>query len=140
MLQNMGAKIKDKRTELKMTLAELGKRVGVQASTVRKWETGYIKDIRSDKIKKVAQALNVTPAYLMGWEEDKNPKIEKINVSEDSTPYSKRRRESPSIEMGCGPLGKEEKEMLRIFKSLNVRGRMKLLATAMELETEEAGI
>ena len=138
MLENMGAKIKDKRTELKMTLAELGKRVGVQASTVRKWETGFIKDIRSDKIKKVAQALNVTPAYLMGWEDEHNTKVE--HVHETSKPYKTNKRETSFAGINCGPLGKEEKEMLRIFKSLSVRGRMKLLNTAMNLETEEAGI
>ena len=135
MPQNMGTKIKDKRMGLKMTLAELGKRVGVQASTVRKWETGYIKDVRSDKIQRVAKALGVTPAYLMGWEDGHDGKAGYVH--ENSIPY---KLETSSAEACCGPLGKEEKEMLRIFKSLNVKGRMKLLATAMELEAEEAGI
>jgi len=69
MLENMGAKIRAHRLGLKMTLAELGNKVSVGASTVRKWETGDIKDMKSDKIQKVAEALEVTPSYLMGWRE-----------------------------------------------------------------------
>lgn len=69
MLENIGDKIKEKRLLQGMTLTELGDKIGVGASTVRKWETGYIKDIKSDKIQKLANALKVTPAYLMGWDE-----------------------------------------------------------------------
>ena len=50
-----------------MTLEELGNKVGVGKSTVRKWETGMITSIRSDKIEKIAAALDTTPAYLLGW-------------------------------------------------------------------------
>ena len=140
MLQNMGVKIKDKRKELKMTLAELGRKVGVQASTVRKWETGYIKDIRSDKIQKVAQALTVTPAYLIGWEETNETKYEDMNVNEDSVPYGTRGRVAAIYRANREPLSKEEMELLRIFKELSVRSRMQLLTIAMELETEEASV
>ena len=57
MVENMGQRIRERRIALELTLDELGKKVGVGASTVRKWETGYIKDMRSDKIQKVAEAL-----------------------------------------------------------------------------------
>lgn len=67
MPENMGKKINELRTSLDMTLTELGDKVGVGASTVRKWETGMIKNIQSDKIQSLAEALKVTPAYLMGW-------------------------------------------------------------------------
>ena len=52
-----------------MTLEELGNKVGVGKSTVRKWENGMIANMKRDKILKVAEALNTTPAYLMGWDE-----------------------------------------------------------------------
>ena len=66
---DIGDKIKQLREEKGMTLEELGNKVGVGKSTVRKWETGMIENMRRDKIKKVADALNVTPDYLMGWSE-----------------------------------------------------------------------
>ena len=53
-----------------MTLEDVAIKVGVGKSTVRKWETGMIENMRRDKIAKLAYALNTTPAYLMGWEEE----------------------------------------------------------------------
>ena len=67
---DMHEKIKYHREKLGLTLEELGKRVGVGKSTVRKWETGMIANMRRDKIEKVAIALNISPAYLMGWEDN----------------------------------------------------------------------
>ena len=65
----MGQKIYNLRTNKGMTLEELGNKVGVGKSTVRKWENGMIANMRRDKIAKLAEALETTPAYLMGWEE-----------------------------------------------------------------------
>lgn len=64
---NIGEKIKSRRTELGLTFEEVGNMVGVGKSTVRKWETGDIKDMRRDKVSKLAYALKVSPSYLMGW-------------------------------------------------------------------------
>ena len=55
-----------------MTLEQVGERVGVGKSTVRKWESGQIANMRRDKIAKLAAALSVSPAYLMGWTDDPN--------------------------------------------------------------------
>lgn len=65
----MGQKIKQMREEKGLTLEELGNRVGVGKSTVRKWENGMIANMRRDKIAKLAKALGCTPAYLMGWDD-----------------------------------------------------------------------
>ena len=69
MLNNLGAKLHDLRKQNNMTLEEVGNAVGVGKSTVRKWETGEIANMRRDKISKLAEALHTTPAYLMGWDE-----------------------------------------------------------------------
>lgn len=61
--------IKKRRAEIGVTLEEIGKIVGVSKATVQRWESGEIKNIRRDKIEKLSQALQTTPAYLMGWEE-----------------------------------------------------------------------
>lgn len=67
---DMGQKIKFLREQQNMTLEELGNKVGVGKSTVRKWENGIIANMRRDKIAKIATALNCSPAYIMGWEEE----------------------------------------------------------------------
>ena len=65
----MSKKIKELRISQGMTLEQVANEVGVGKSTVRKWETGMIANMRRDKIASLAKALHTTPAYLMGWEE-----------------------------------------------------------------------
>ena len=63
----MGHIIHTLRIEKGLTLEELGNKVGVGKSTVRKWENGMIENMKRDKIAKLAAALDVSPAFLMGW-------------------------------------------------------------------------
>ena len=72
---DMSSKIKTLRKSLGLTLEDVGNHVGVGKSTVRKWENGDIVNMRRDKIAKLAEALQTSPAYLMGWEEKENKKI-----------------------------------------------------------------
>ena len=67
---DMAHKIKELRKAKNMTLEDVANIVGVGKSTVRKWETGMIANMRRDKISSLARALDTTPAYLMGWEEE----------------------------------------------------------------------
>lgn len=67
---NMGQKIKLLREKHNLTLEQVGNIVGVGKSTVRKWETGEIANMRRDKIAALAKALHTTPAYLMDWNDN----------------------------------------------------------------------
>ncbi len=69
---SMNEKIRYLRKLNGLTLEEVGSAVGVGKSTVRKWESGDIENMRRDKIASLAAALHTTPAYLMGWEEDES--------------------------------------------------------------------
>ena len=71
MNNELSQKIKDLRLKRGMTLEQVGDIVGVGKSTVRKWETGMIANMKRDKIALLANALGTTPAYLMGWKDDK---------------------------------------------------------------------
>lgn len=66
----IGERIKYNRELLKMTQDELGAACGTSKQTIFKYENGIITNIPLDKIEKISKALNVSPAYLMGWEED----------------------------------------------------------------------
>lgn len=68
---DFGHKIKQIRKSKGMSLEQVGDIVGVGKSTVRKWETGDIANMRRDKIAKLANALGVEPSYLMGWTDNK---------------------------------------------------------------------
>ena len=78
MPNNLSKKIYELRKRNKLTLEQVADVVGVGKSTVRKWETGMIANMRRDKIALLAKALHTTPAYLMGWEEDNTPEEPKL--------------------------------------------------------------
>lgn len=59
-----------RRSELKLTLEDIAKRVGVSRSTVQRWENGEIKNLGKNRIASLAAVLQVSPEYLLGWSED----------------------------------------------------------------------
>ena len=77
---DMAKKIRDLRQAREMTLEDVAKIVGVGKSTVRKWETGMIKNMKRDKIASLANALDTTPAYLMGWIDEQEEKKNDIQA------------------------------------------------------------
>lgn len=81
MENDLSRKIKELRLAKKMTLEQVADIVGVGKSTVRKWETGMIANMKRDKIALLAKALSTTPADLMGWEEESTETY--IKVTED---------------------------------------------------------
>ena len=58
-------KIKARRLELGLTLEDVAQAVGVGRSTVRKWETGMIKNMGRDKIAALARVLQLSPVELV---------------------------------------------------------------------------
>ena len=53
--------IANRRKELGLTLEEVADKVGVSKSTVKKWESGYIKNMRRDNMALLADALHIRP-------------------------------------------------------------------------------
>ena len=72
MSESMAQRIRNLRKEKGLTLEQVANIVGVGKSTVRKWETGMIANMKRDKIASLAKALGTTPEYLMGWDENNN--------------------------------------------------------------------
>ena len=66
-LTDISRKIKELRSRLGLTLEEVGAQVGVSKATVQRWESGDIKNMRRDKIAKLAACLGTTPGELVGW-------------------------------------------------------------------------
>ncbi|MBR5289341.1 MAG: helix-turn-helix transcriptional regulator [Clostridia bacterium] len=64
-----GERIHKLRLAKGLTMEELGKKVGVSKPTIKRYESGIIDNIPSDKIEAISNALETTPAYIMGWEE-----------------------------------------------------------------------
>ena len=76
----MSINLRNRRKELNLTLEEVGKMVGVGKSTIRKWETGYIENMKRDKIIALSKALKVSPMDIIDPNKEiSNPMIDKIN-------------------------------------------------------------
>lgn len=73
-------RMKQSREKQGMTLAELGRKIGKTEATVQRYESGNIKNLKNDTIESIAKALNVNPAFLMGWVDGDNKK-EDVSVS-----------------------------------------------------------
>lgn len=66
---HIGHRIRNRRIELEWSQRELADKMGCNHSTITRIETGKI-DIQQSRIVQFAEVLNVSIAYLMGWEED----------------------------------------------------------------------
>lgn len=64
-----GKRIKGLRTRKGWSAEQLAEKVGLAPTTIYRYESGKINGITTDKLLPIADALGVTPAYLMGWED-----------------------------------------------------------------------
>lgn len=82
----VGDRIRLVRLEQDVTQQELADYIGVSKQAVYKYENNIVTNIPTDKVDAIARKLNVSPAFLMGWEEQQKEKTEKA-VPMDATPY-----------------------------------------------------
>ena len=70
----VGDRIRQVRQEQDVTQQELADYIGVSKQAVYKYENNIVTNIPTDKVDAIAKRLKVSPAYLMGWEEQPEPK------------------------------------------------------------------
>lgn len=66
----VGRRIFAARKELGLTRKELGKRLSLHESTIKRYEDGDIKTLDIEKMIEFANALNVPPDYIMAWDKE----------------------------------------------------------------------
>ena len=90
MKESIGERIKKLRTYRKLTQEEVGKIIGASKQTLHKYENGIITNIPLDKIESLANLFDVSPSYIMGWDNEE-PKIYKYQEYEQKVlyPYNK---------------------------------------------------
>jgi transcriptional regulator with XRE-family HTH domain len=71
-----GERIRARRKEIGMTVDTLAEKVGVNRTTIIRYENGFIEKMPINTLVPIARALNTTVAYLMGWDDEKNPALE----------------------------------------------------------------
>lgn len=73
-------RIVKRREELGFSYQDLANRTGINKSTLMRYEKGIIKNLSLDKLELIAKALNVSPAYLMGWEAKDEKKVNNFDT------------------------------------------------------------
>lgn len=61
----VGDLIRQKRQELNLSQEELGRMVGVNRAAINKWESGRVKNLKRETIKKLSEIFNISPALLV---------------------------------------------------------------------------
>lgn len=77
-MRDIGAYIKELRTERGMTQEEVGKIIGVQKAAVQKWENGTVKNLKRGTILKLADYFGVSPSSFVDEEDPEAIKISDI--------------------------------------------------------------
>lgn len=67
----IGERIKLRRQELGMSVDDLASKLGKNRATVYRYESDEIENLPISVVEPLAQILNVSPAYLMGWKNEK---------------------------------------------------------------------
>ncbi len=106
-MNSIGLRIKQRREELGLSQDELAKKIGYKSrSSINKIELDQ-NNLTQTKIKIIADALNTTPGYIMGWEnQNSNNVLIELNKLTDS-----------------------EKRLLTDFRTLSKQGQEYILQT-----------
>lgn len=94
----IGERIRSVRERKKMTQEELGSHCGTTKQTIFKYENGVVTNIPLDRLDKIASALGVSTAYLMGWE----PEIPNKNEIKNILPLPKMVKRPRLGTIACG--------------------------------------
>ncbi|MDU1314505.1 MAG: helix-turn-helix domain-containing protein [Clostridium septicum] len=106
-------RIQSKRIELKYSYQDLANKTGLSKSTLQRYETGSIRNIPLDKLEILANALEVSPMWIIGYDDTKSLKPMN-NIKNDS-------------------ITKEEGNHIKNLRKLNDTGRNKVFTYTKDL-------
>lgn len=75
-------RFEEQRERSGLTLGEIASSVGVEISTIQRYEKGIINNLYVLKVEQLASVLDCDPAYLVGWQD-----VPKLSQSCSTTDY-----------------------------------------------------
>lgn len=98
--------MKDRRKAIGLSAERLADILGVSPATIYRYENGDIEKVPGDRLGPIASALQTTPAYLMGWE---NEETATASLPANIIPMPKMKRIPLLGSIACGaPILAEE--------------------------------
>jgi len=116
----VGDRIKELRLKLGLSQVDFADKINVSKQTLYKYENNIITNIPSDKIEAAAKLGNISPSYLMGWE----------NVDWDLLQKQKESRKRFAYVYNIQYF---EKQMLDSFSKLNDENKKRSIAYTKNL-------
>lgn len=77
----VGERIKELRLEKEWTLKQFGEIIGVSEATAQRYESGKVKNISPEMVRKIAQALGTSVGWLMGERADQPRGTKSVELS-----------------------------------------------------------
>lgn len=111
-MSTTGERIKALRIAAGLSADELGKRIGKNRATVYRYESEDIENMPVGILRPLANVLHTTPAYLMGWTDERTKATE------------------------VPALSPEENELLAIYRDANTAGQQQLLYLARLISSD----
>lgn len=105
-------RLKSIMSERKITQSELSKRTGIRQSSISDWLNGRYEP-KQDKIYLIAQALGVSPSWLLGYDETTSNQTEGYYVDPETAEFAEYLRTRPGARMlfsAAKDITKEEME------------------------------
>lgn len=121
-MSTIGSRIRNRREELELSQEELGKRLGYKSrSSINKIELDQ-RNLTQSKIKAIADALETTPAYIMGWDEP-DQKLDKESLKIFNNLFPIETKKFPLIgNIACGkPIFADEQFEAYIEAGANIK-------------------
>lgn len=89
----MANRIREIRKSKGMTLFQLAEKLGVSESTVQRYESGNIRNLKYETMTDLAIIFDCSPSYVMGWENPTETNIHiDIKITDDEIERIKRER------------------------------------------------
>lgn len=109
---SIGQRIKSRREKLGMSQEDLAHKIGYKSkSSINKIELD-IQQLRQSKIKQIADALETTTDYIMGWSEKEKVEAQKQHIVPD---------------LIKNQYGSDVYELVQLYSKLNEAGKMKIM-------------
>lgn len=89
----MANRIREIRKSKGMTLLQLAEKLGVSESTVQRYESGNIKNLKYETMTDLAIIFDCSPSYVMGWDDKTNVNIHiEFEITDDEIDRIKNER------------------------------------------------
>lgn len=126
-----GLNIKKRRQELGMSAEELAETIGVNPTTIYRYERGAIDKVSSEVLGEIARALYTSPVKLMDWESEvvvPEPVQDTLSAVVADIKRDVDRLLALSNTYVCDDTTHDEKKLLAAYRLLNDKQKAKVEA------------